>query len=147
MLESTPIIWAKTVTEAHEFRREQDQLGRVWTLLGINHDVAHDGDWFCATLGGRSIFVQRFGVAIKVFENRCAHRFFPLRTAKKGKGPVVCDFHHWRYDQDGRAVGRNAMTPITPGSQIGAQVSGLTIAPTIPGNGLPIEPGLTFIPG
>ena len=105
MLESTPIIWAKTVTEAHEFRREQDQLGRVWTLLGINHDVAHDGDWFCATLGGRSIFVQRFGVAIKVFENRCAHRFFPLRTAKKGKGAVVCDFHHWRYDQDGRAVG------------------------------------------
>lgn len=38
------------------------------------------------------------------FENRCAHRSFPLRTADRGKGPIVCGFHHWRYDSEGHAV-------------------------------------------
>jgi len=105
MIEHAETTRVSPFTNAHEFKREQERLSRFWTLLGITEDVANDGDWFCATLGGRSIFVQRFGPAIKAFENRCAHRFYPLRTAKKGNGPIVCGFHHWRYDQDGRAIG------------------------------------------
>jgi nitrite reductase/ring-hydroxylating ferredoxin subunit len=42
---------------------------------------------------------------LRGFENRCAHRFFPLRVTDKGNGPIVCGFHHWRYDGDGRAQG------------------------------------------
>jgi len=74
-------------------------------LLGVLADLAKDDDWLCATLGGRSIFVQRFGDALRGFENRCAHRFFPLRLGEKGNGPLICGFHHWSYDQDGRAIG------------------------------------------
>jgi phenylpropionate dioxygenase-like ring-hydroxylating dioxygenase large terminal subunit len=50
------------------------------------------------------VFVQRFGDRLKGFENRCAHRFYPLRTKEKGNGPIQCDFHHWKYDQNGLAT-------------------------------------------
>jgi phenylpropionate dioxygenase-like ring-hydroxylating dioxygenase large terminal subunit len=97
--------WARALVDDQAFKHEQDRLGHVWTLLGITHDLKNDGDWFRATLGGRSVFVQRFGGTLKGFENRCAHRSYPLRTSDKGNGPLICGFHHWRYNQDGRAVG------------------------------------------
>ncbi len=97
--------WPDTLIDDRQFQNEQSRLSRQWTLLGLTSDAAGDGDWFRATLGTRSVFVQRFGSELKGFANRCAHRSFPLRTADKGNGPVVCGFHHWRYDRDGRAIG------------------------------------------
>jgi phenylpropionate dioxygenase-like ring-hydroxylating dioxygenase large terminal subunit len=100
-----PADWAHTTTDPQEFRREQDRLAHVWTFLGLTKDVARDGDWFRASLATRSVFVQRFGDTLKGFENRCVHRSYPLRNADRGNGPIVCGFHRWRYDQDGRALG------------------------------------------
>jgi phenylpropionate dioxygenase-like ring-hydroxylating dioxygenase large terminal subunit len=97
--------WPHTLIDPAAFRREQTQLSRIWTFLGLSTDVLKDGDWFRATLGTRLVFVQRFGAKLAGFENRCAHRSFPLRNADRGNGPIVCGFHHWRYDQDGRAIG------------------------------------------
>lgn len=97
--------WARSLTDPAAFAQEQAQLGRIWTLLGLTTDLANDGDWLRATLGGRSVFVQRFGATLRGFENRCAHRFYPLRTADKGNGVIRCGFHHWQYDKEGRAVG------------------------------------------
>ncbi len=100
-----PADWAKTLIDEQAFAAEQARLGRKWNLLGLAADAARDGDWFRATLATRQVFVQRFGEALRGFENRCAHRFFPLRNEDKGNGPVVCGFHHWRYDREGRAMG------------------------------------------
>ena len=97
--------WARTLTDPEAFAREQAQLSQVWTLLGLTTDVPNDGDWIRGTLGGRSVFVQRFGDTLRGFENRCAHRFYPLRIKDKGNGPIRCGFHHWQYDKEGRAVG------------------------------------------
>jgi phenylpropionate dioxygenase-like ring-hydroxylating dioxygenase large terminal subunit len=105
MNEPSRANWARALTDDREFQHEQAALGHCWTLLGITHDIKNDGDWIRATLGCRSVFVQRFSNSIRGFENRCAHRFFPLRTSDKGNGPVVCGFHHWRYNQDGHAIG------------------------------------------
>jgi phenylpropionate dioxygenase-like ring-hydroxylating dioxygenase large terminal subunit len=97
--------WAAALTDRNVFEQEQAHLGKIWTFLGLTLDLAKDGDWFTAQLGGRSVFVQRFGERLKGFENRCAHRFYPIRTAKKGNGPIQCGFHQWMYNQEGRAVG------------------------------------------
>ena len=94
-----------TLVDDPAFRDEQARLAGIWTFLGHARDVAKDGDWFRATLATRSVFVQRFGSELRGFENRCAHRSYPLRTSDSGNGPVVCGFHHWRYDEEGRAVG------------------------------------------
>lgn len=86
-----------------EFRAEQAALGCLWTYLGFESDIPNVDDWIRTTLGGRSIFVQRFASGVRAFENRCAHRFFPLRRADRGSGPVECLFHGWRYDARGFA--------------------------------------------
>jgi phenylpropionate dioxygenase-like ring-hydroxylating dioxygenase large terminal subunit len=104
--EQRPLLnWPETLVDRAAFAREQAQLSRVWTFLGHAGDVARDGDWFRTTLATRSVFVQRFGDELRGFENRCAHRSYPLRNADKGNGPLLCGFHHWRYDKDGQAIG------------------------------------------
>jgi phenylpropionate dioxygenase-like ring-hydroxylating dioxygenase large terminal subunit len=97
--------WARAIADPAAFAREQEQLGHVWTVIGLTTDIPNDNDWFRATLGGRSIFVQRFGGELRGFENKCAHRFYPLRTADRGNGVIRCGFHHWQYNKDGLAVG------------------------------------------
>ncbi len=97
--------WAEAFKSQPAFREEQARIGKVWTLLGFAQDIDNDGDWFRATLGGRSIFVQRFKEELRGFENVCVHRFFPLRTQDKGNGPIRCGYHHWQYNMDGAAIG------------------------------------------
>lgn len=97
--------WTQTLTDPQAFAHEQRCLAFAWTFLGFTTDLAKDGDWFRATLAARSVFVQRFGAELKGFENVCAHRFFPLRTEDRGNGPIVCGFHHWRYDSEGAVLG------------------------------------------
>jgi phenylpropionate dioxygenase-like ring-hydroxylating dioxygenase large terminal subunit len=91
------------MTSEADFHAEQAALGCLWTFLGFESDIPGVDDWFRTRLGGRSIFVQRFESGIRAFENRCAHRFYPLRTTDRGSGPVVCAFHGWRYDAKGVA--------------------------------------------
>ena len=71
-------VWARSLVDPESFENEQIRLGQVWTLLGVPTDSANDGDWFRTILGGRSIFVQRFGDDLRGFENVCAHRFHIL---------------------------------------------------------------------
>ena len=89
---------------AQAFRAELECLGQVWTLLGCACDIPAKDDWFRATLGGRSVFIQRFEDGLRGFENRCAHRSYPPRTEERGKGPMVCGFHQWRHDKEGVAA-------------------------------------------
>ncbi len=105
MTHHDPRAWARKLTDPALFTREQARLGTAWTLLGLTTDVGSDGDWIRATLGGRSVFVQRFGDTLHAFENVCAHRFYPLRTEDRGNGPVRCGFHHWQYNKEGVATG------------------------------------------
>lgn len=87
------------------FSREQERLGTTWHCVGRVMDLRQDKAWIRSKLGGRSIFIQRFGDKLKGFENHCVHRGFPLRNEDRGRGPIVCGFHHWRYDSEGRARG------------------------------------------
>ncbi|MBX9748613.1 MAG: Rieske 2Fe-2S domain-containing protein [Roseococcus sp.] len=95
----------RALHDADAFAEEQARLGQVWTLVGYASDLPRENSWFRAVLGGRSVFIQRFAEGLRGFENRCAHRSYPLRTTEKGEGPILCGFHHWRYDSEGLATG------------------------------------------
>lgn len=97
--------WVAAAVSKQAFDHEQEQISKVWNLVGYVSDIPNNGDWFTTTLGQYSIFVQRDEDRIVAFENKCAHRFYPLRNAKKGNGPIVCGFHHWRFNMSGEAIG------------------------------------------
>ena len=97
--------WARQLIDPSRFHAELDRLVHAWTFLGLAGDIAADGDWITASIGARSVFVQRFGEELRGFENVCAHRGYPLRLGARGNGPVRCEVHHWQYNRDGRAVG------------------------------------------
>jgi phenylpropionate dioxygenase-like ring-hydroxylating dioxygenase large terminal subunit len=97
--------WARSIVDADAFHHEQKCLAGVWTFLGLSVDIPDDGDWFTTTLATRSVFVQRFGAELRGFENICLHRGYPMRVGDRGNGPVLCGYHHWLYDKEGRLVG------------------------------------------
>ncbi len=97
--------WAKAFADDAYFAQEQACLGEVWTFIGFESDIPNLNDWFRATLGGRSIFIQRFKDGLRAFENICPHRFNQIRCEDKGNGHVVCGFHHWQFNSKGDAVG------------------------------------------
>ena len=97
--------WTRDLVDVDAFQNEQMRLRQVWTLVGLTTELRHDGDWISRDLWGHSVFVQRFGDQLKGFENRCAHRFFPLRHGERGNGPIRCGFHGWQYDKEGVAIG------------------------------------------
>jgi phenylpropionate dioxygenase-like ring-hydroxylating dioxygenase large terminal subunit len=130
--ENDPVYpsWSRTCADPAAFAHEQARLAQVWTFLGLTTDIPRDGDWFRTTLGGRSVFVQRFGDALAGFENVCAHRFFPLRTSAKGNGPIRCGFHHWQYDAEGRANAIPRCLPLFGKSprELGARLNRIDVA-------------------
>lgn len=122
--------WAQTLTDPQAFRDEQRRLAHVWTFLGLAEDVAREGDWFRASIATRSVFVQRFGEELRGFENVCAHRFYPLRLAAKGNGPVICGFHHWQYNREGHVVGVPICRMVygKPPHELGARLQPIELA-------------------
>jgi len=122
--------WTRALVDPQAFAHEQRCLSYAWTFLGLATDLVKDGDWFRASLATRSVFVQRFDTKLKGFENVCAHRFHPLRTQDRGNGPIVCGFHHWRYDGDGAAIGIPKCQEIfgTVSRSLGARLNPIEIA-------------------
>lgn len=98
-------LWTRTLVEESAFAEEQTKLAGVWTFLGLTSDLNEEDAWITGRVGGRAVFVQRFGATLRGFENLCVHRGFPLRLGAKGRGAVICGFHLWRYDADGRVAG------------------------------------------
>ena len=97
--------WVRACVDAEAFADEQARLAQVWNFAGFTRDLAGVGDWITAKVGDREIFVQRFKEGLRAFENRCAHRHYPLKIGTRGNSPVVCGFHHWKYDDTGLALG------------------------------------------
>lgn len=111
------------------FIGEQEQLGKVWNFLGFQHQVPGLNDWFTTTLGGRSVMVQRFEYGLRAFENICPHRFHPIRVNERGSGPMVCGFHQWRFNDEGRAVGIPKCEQVfgKPAREMGACLNRVTL--------------------
>ena len=101
-----PAAWAREFQDGAILAREHALFGtQLWHLLGPAAWVREEGDWITASIGGKSVFVQRFRDDLAAFENVCAHRFYPLREGARGNGPLRCGFHGWMYNRHGEAIG------------------------------------------
>lgn len=97
---------ARLYTSQAYFQAEMATLARTaWQFVATTDELARPNDWVRGRVFGADIFVQNVRGELRGFHNVCQHRGFPLRRQPAGHGPILCDFHAWRYDGEGVPVG------------------------------------------
>ena len=102
---------ARLYTSAGYFAAEQETLARhCWQFVGTTDQLAQTDAWVRTRVWGVDVFVQNFHGELRGFSNVCQHRGFPIRREREGRGPAICGFHAWNYDEHGVPIGvsRNA---------------------------------------
>ncbi len=77
---------------------------KEWLFAGHDCEIATPGDYLTLQIGAYPVLVVR-GVdgRISAFHNSCRHRGSRVCTADHGKAKrLVCPYHQWSYDLDGR---------------------------------------------
>lgn len=83
-------------------------FGRSWLWLGDTDDLQKPGDYVTGTIGTQPVIVIRTTDGqIKGYLNNCRHRASSVVTAPVGNcgSSMVCPYHNWTYDLDGRLIG------------------------------------------
>lgn len=78
-------------------------LARTWQFAGHVSEIANPGDYFTFEIAGEQLFCihGRDGV-IRTFYNVCMHRAHRLVNGTGSCRVVVCPYHAWTYELDGR---------------------------------------------
>ncbi len=106
-----PFVEARTLpaeayTSGTVFRLEQEAIfGRSWLCVGREADIPAAGDYFLQEMAGDSVIVARGGDgAVRAFYNVCRHRGSRILESPKGSGlkRLLCPYHAWSYELDGR---------------------------------------------
>jgi phenylpropionate dioxygenase-like ring-hydroxylating dioxygenase large terminal subunit len=96
-------------TDPEVYAREQARIfgGRSWCYVGLGVEVPGPGDFKRSFVGERPVILVRDDAgALRVLENRCAHRGLQLCLRPHGRvRELVCPYHQWTYDLTGRLVG------------------------------------------
>jgi len=88
-------------------------FGRHWIHVGVEADVPEPGDFVAVNLGGESVVIVRGDdQEIRAFHNVCRHRGSRLVMEAQGSvGNLVCPYHQWTYDLEGRLISALHMQP------------------------------------
>ena len=86
---------------------------RDWLFAGHDCELAKPGAYFTLQVGDYPIVVVRSGDgAIRAFHNSCRHRGSRICAAAKGSvAKLVCPYHAWTYELDGRLLFARDMAP------------------------------------
>lgn len=99
---------AWTYHDADFFAAEQERVLRPsWQIVCHESDVAGEGDWHSLDYLGESVIVVRGkDMILRAFTNVCRHRGSRLVDGASGCAKkLVCPYHAWTYDLDGRLTG------------------------------------------
>lgn len=96
----------------HDTDRYQREFDRFWSGMWIAaaraDEVKAPGDYRVIPVGDQSILLARADDGrLRAFHNTCRHRGSILCTEAQGRlrgGRIVCPYHAWTYDLDGRLV-------------------------------------------
>jgi len=86
-------------------------LTRSWLMLGFEAELPSPGSYLSVTIGPHPLLVVRGrDQKIRGFHNTCRHR--GSQICAEGGGEllrIVCPYHRWTYDLDGRLLGAARM--------------------------------------
>jgi phenylpropionate dioxygenase-like ring-hydroxylating dioxygenase large terminal subunit len=88
----------------------RELFGAEWICIGRSDEVASPGDYMAFQLCGEPVVAVRGeDNKLRVLSNVCRHRGAIL-TEGRGNGPrLVCPYHHWSYDNEGKLLGAPRM--------------------------------------
>lgn len=108
-----PAAWYRD--PAHHERELEAFWYRRWIAVAREEEVASVGDWRTVQLGTQSLVLVRAAHGqVKAFHNTCRHRGSILCTGESGqfaRQRIVCPYHAWTYDLEGRLVGTPRRMP------------------------------------
>jgi len=79
---------------------------KQWLFAIVACEVASPGDYVTYKVGDYSVIILRDNEGqVKAFHNSCRHRGSLICTESKGRSPkLVCPYHRWTYDLDGKLI-------------------------------------------
>ncbi len=91
-------------TDPQAFERDKQRiLFRTWQYAGHVSQVANPGDFFTFSICDQNLFTVRGADdVIRSFFNVCMHRAHQVVEGSGNKRVLVCPYHSWTYELDGR---------------------------------------------
>jgi carnitine monooxygenase subunit len=97
--------WVYHDPEYHALEMER-VIRPAWQIVCHVSDIANPGDYETAALLGESIIVVRGADAqVRAFANVCRHRAMRIVEGAGCAKKLVCPYHAWTYELDGRLSG------------------------------------------
>ena len=100
--------WVYQDPEVYALEQERIFSGPTWNYVGLEAEIPNPGDYRRTFIGERSVIVVRAADgAVRVLENRCAHRGARICQDLAGNAgaALVCPYHQWTYDFEGGLTG------------------------------------------
>ncbi|MDQ0474351.1 aromatic ring-hydroxylating oxygenase subunit alpha [Labrys wisconsinensis] len=94
---------------------------REWLFAGHDCELTSPGSYITLQVGDYPVIVLRAGDgSIKAFHNSCRHRGSRLCAAERGTvAKLVCPYHQWTYELDGKLLYARDMGPGFDARQFG----------------------------
>ncbi|MFO1038034.1 MAG: aromatic ring-hydroxylating dioxygenase subunit alpha [Geminicoccaceae bacterium] len=92
-------------TDPELYALEVDEIWhKGWIFVGLSCEIPEPGRWMKVDIASESAIVLRGrDGAIRAFHNVCRHRGARICLGEKGRAArLVCSYHQWSYDLDGR---------------------------------------------
>lgn len=109
--ERSAALPAAVYTREDFHAREIEAIFRTaWHCIGRADEVAEAGEYIAFRIAHEPVFVIR-GVdgELRAFANVCRHRMAELVEGTGRAGRIVCPYHAWAYDHEGRLVAARHM--------------------------------------
>ncbi len=102
-------------TSAEFLERELETIfAKEWVCVGRAEGLANPGDYLTYDLAGQPVVVIRDKSGqLRAFSNVCLHRMSTIVEGTGNKRLLVCPYHAWTYDLEGRLRGAPFMTRTT----------------------------------
>lgn len=99
---------AASFTDVERFNLERERYFlRTPQVVGFAGELAESGSLKTAAILDRPIVLTRTESGeLRAFLNVCQHRGATLQVSTTGRNSLICPFHGWRYELDGRLSGR-----------------------------------------
>jgi phenylpropionate dioxygenase-like ring-hydroxylating dioxygenase large terminal subunit len=85
------------------YDREMTKIfGSVWLFAGLKAELAKDNAYFLKKWGSTEVIFYKSKDQITALENTCPHRMNSIFNDPEGVKPLVCRYHGWSFESDGR---------------------------------------------